>query len=686
MTQKPSHDSNHELLALLYVERGRISDYAYRPEANFKWIEQEVNETTNFVNCALFTAQVLCMVFSLFVLGGAQQGEGRDNWLRAGWAIPLAGATIGLCGKRLLGRYFLGAKDLSVLRDNYERMCLTPLFETADFSLDRQERDRAAARTAALRGVVSALASGDNWWRRFLLRGFHKLSCYVVVGHRFLWWWTLFVGIGAVLNSNTGKAQIQFSEMMADVMRAVLIALVANVATNIIRELLVLRGQYASTAGSVRDIDGALLRHARTLDDTVRKIKTSVFSVRAASSIQSLGSVLQGFRDRLEKTTDSDSADLEKSYFEHYTEALATNASRLLQVYDDWPSAHRLFGAATMTSFIEEQRPEDSRYLVRFSTLAKVAEEVCRAVDKLAQSANGGGKFEIFALVAMPPQRFLNKGQLDEGAGPGRYKCGHQNFEDYLEYFADRAQCSKGSTHNENDHLHVDTYRFFLSITPEGGESSLRKYRKDNRDPGFIREMRAGERHKEFVSRMLTAELTELTSATVREQLAYTVDVEERVPVSKGKEVAHKEHRSLAQRERLHGAQEQWRYRIRHSDGSGETLGAVLGRRYHKAGYCRVLELHDWEAIEWLQDRRTGKPKDYFAVACDGNWVFCLRSLFDSDLDVADVEICRPEPEASPERNEKWNELQRDLNLLFHRDGTPGIGSHHEIESYGTTK
>ncbi|HEY1757094.1 MAG TPA: hypothetical protein VGG72_17095 [Bryobacteraceae bacterium] len=519
------------------------------------------------------------------------------------------------------------------------------------------------ARAVAWEAIDRRLAKlGEGRWSATVLGVMSRLAYYVPIGHRFLWWWTLFVGIGAVLNSSTGKAQLQFSDVITDVMRALLIALVANIATNIIRELLVLRSQYAATADDVRGIDQALQRHARTLEDTVRKIKTSVFDVNATRSINFLGSTLEEFHKRLKGAPSGETSDLEQQYFLNYTNALAQNAADLLCIYDEWPIEQRLFGAAALTSIIEEQRPTEGRHLVRLSTLAKIAEEICRAVDKLAQTG-GNHLLQIHALVAISPQRFLNKGQgIGPGTGSNPFICGHRNFENYLEYFADRAQCNRWAGSQDAAHFHVETYRYFLSIADDNNDDM-----SSNPD-----------------ARRLCAEFNALRARTVQEELVLVVDVEPRVPMSSSPG-SHNDLRTLARRESLTGQPGQTRYTVRRrgpNDSSAETVGSVLSRFYHRPGQCKILEVRASEAINWLQDERTSKPKDYFAVAMEGRWMFCLRSLYDSDLDVADVEICRADSDLPGDGTTRWTELVAELNRLFRRDVPGGLGNAHDIESY----
>lgn len=601
------------------------------------------------------------MIIAVLWLGTPQARDGRDGWLRVGSALPIVTALLLLGTKRLTSFYtFKGLRDV---KKEYQTTLQAPIFDPNSTGSRDLQYQIVKARAVAWEAIDRRLAKlGEGRWSATVLGVMSRLAYYVPIGHRFLWWWTLFVGIGAVLNSSTGKAQLQFSDVITDVMRALLIALVANIATNIIRELLVLRSQYAATADDVRGIDQALQRHARTLEDTVRKIKTSVFDVNATRSINFLGSTLEEFHKRLKGAPSGETSDLEQQYFLNYTNALAQNAADLLCIYDEWPIEQRLFGAAALTSIIEEQRPTEGRHLVRLSTLAKIAEEICRAVDKLAQTG-GNHLLQIHALVAISPQRFLNKGQgIGPGTGSNPFICGHRNFENYLEYFADRAQCNRWAGSQDAAHFHVETYRYFLSIADDNNDDM-----SSNPD-----------------ARRLCAEFNALRARTVQEELVLVVDVEPRVPMSSSPG-SHNDLRTLARRESLTGQPGQTRYTVRRrgpNDSSAETVGSVLSRFYHRPGQCKILEVRASEAINWLQDERTSKPKDYFAVAMEGRWMFCLRSLYDSDLDVADVEICRADSDLPGDGTTRWTELVAELNRLFRRDVPGGLGNAHDIESY----
>lgn len=648
--------NTRQLLALLFLEKGSVSEYAYRPESEFKGIEEDVGDRTNFINVLLFIAQLVCLIISVIWLGTPQARDGRDGWLRTGVGLPFGCAVVLLAIKRISGWYvFRGLWDI---RRNYNDTLRTPLFDAGDASRPQVGN----ARTIALQAIDRHLKEIDGRrWGGAVLRVHSGLAYYVPIGHRFLWWWTLFVGIGAVLNSSTGKNQLQFTDVITDVMRALLIALVANIATNIIRELLVLRSQYASTADKVRGIDAALLRHARALDETVRNIKTSIFDGTAELAIDRLASTLQQFHKRLRKAPGSEASRLEQDYFLNYTEALARNAAELLRMYE-WPE-HGLFGAAAMTSIVEEQRPSEGHHLVRLSTLAKIAKEICRAVDNLAQ-ADGNRGLHIYALVAISPQRFLNKGL---GKGPAddlnTYVCGHENFEHYLEYFADRAQCTRWDDGEEPKHFHVETHRYFLSIADAEND----------------------EQSSSLSGQSLCSEFYALRASSVQEELRLLVDVEPRVPKSSSPG-GYRDVRKLARREPVPSQPGQMRYAVRRGapdNSSVETVGSVLSQLYHRPGQCKVLEVHAKEAIHCLQDELTSKPKDYFAVAMNGKWVFCLRSLYDSDLDVADVEILRTDSNQVPaEGATRWNEVVSELDRLFSRTVPGGLGNLYDIDSY----
>jgi hypothetical protein len=265
--------------------------------------------------------------------------------------------------------------------------------------------------------------------------------------------------------------------------------------------------------------------------------------------------------------------------------------------------------------------PKTRGIVTRFSVVGQMVRELLN---------NPALPVTFHALLVIPPVKFLNyatRPDVRNRAKPlQKYKGGESAWEEYL-------QANLGAAH-----VPGRVYRQFLAIR-DGGE----------------------ERDKD-----LSSEVEDLLVDEVAEQLRFSVLCgDDGVPVKcslDGKPMA------AAQGEG------DFKYNIqkeRGDNGNWGQLAEVLGRYYHAENCCfvRTVELADFNSSDnkkigrLLKDSTTKKPLDYFAVRCKstGQWLFCLRTRYDEDFDVAILDILYP----GSETPEEWADFTTDLGLLF---------------------
>lgn len=676
-------------IALSLVDQEDATAYAYRPEPQYRWIEQKLNQTTTWINLLLlFTTQLLPLVVATQVTDGFRLGA---LWAATGLPVVVTAILVGLSKRRQKDFESRFKTELDTYRTALSKAFIQP--DASDEAGASRKSEVEDARLATIHKIANGLEGNQ---------GKRDLFFYAPLGHRFLWWWTLFLSLSALAGGQLStlikdaNATLDYTLIATDVVRALLISVVAYIASNIIRELLTLRNQYASAQSEVGRFGEKLATHRRSLEKSTREVEKSTKGVaqeltrhrsmlRVVRRFNKLGAALERIRQRLADDPQQSEklVELEDEVFNQYVNSLTANAESLLDQYGDLADSvkkeHRLFLGATVTAVLQEQRARKDgypSYLVRLSTLAKIACELYDSVDHLADALKGAEpspEFACYAHLAIPPQRFLNKGM--ERGGP---VVGDSNWEHFLRFFARNAQCR---THVPP---HVPMHRFLLSVVTDDRGRSEAKLAEFLQTHGreclwWIGGMEP-EEAVTFTNDVLAKEFGDLEARDVSVQLnkwKVALGEAEVDPKDARDHPARKYYIALKDLSEPSG-EKTVRYDIHQREAEGTPLGTVLGRTYHKEGRLKVAEILDWEALSWLQDPNTGKPFDYFAIRARDKWIFCLRSLYDSDLDVADVQI------RTPDGSEAWERLEQNLDRLYCPDKAtmPLTTEHQSAETY----
>jgi hypothetical protein len=419
----------------------------------------------------------------------------------------------------------------------------------------------------------------------------------------------------------------ELADFAKNLLNCFVIALVAYIATNVVREMLQMRIRYQDGVDKVVEIDKALsnrqtsvVEQNEALNEVTRTLKNQVMTIASSTGIIEFAGLLRLMLEKCEPKllglieTAFKNISKEAQAVHDRLQAMAGYGDQLQRMY---LHVFNPYVEAELKAFALSQDGSDATYgagresggiVTRFS----VAGEMVRGL----LGAEGLG-VTFHALLVIPPVRFLNYGH------PPGWKhmwqdlfAGDQHWQRFLQANYDAAESGI-------------VERQFLSLTCNS-EGELEK---------------------------LPHELRSLTSQLIERQLKLWVRCNNGVPslVEKPNAVAN--------------GRREW-YAMAEKPGEGEwlQLADLIGSRYHEKGKCFVREIPATEFIDsdsrigtLLRDRtRTGKPMDYFAARQkeSKDWLFCLRMRYDDDFDVAILDILYP-------GRQDWNALKNDLDFLF---------------------
>jgi hypothetical protein len=463
--------------------------------------------------------------------------------------------------------------------------------------------------------------------RRTFLRYWQRLLFISPFAYKYIWWWSLVASIAAVMMETFAQLRDGTSEHPLDVgvslLKAFLIAILAYIATNIIRELLALRSKYVEaqqSAGDLRtvidDCVGQMRSNAGNMRDEMQHnvgkmqeivgkvqdiVPKAVDTLTAALSLAESQIGLKGLAEEINKASGSESA------FQGFTQNLSAQVNNFChQLREVEDNVIKLLILSVLNQCIADHNSilntSKKHLLVRFSTLAKTAEQIVNA-------SKNCDNIEYYASLAIPPAHFLNKTRGEA--------VGDSDWEGYL------------NSNIINSLAGVKQKRYFLSI------DKIDQYNNLSSEARLLAH--------EIVNSQLRSRVQ---ASETENQPGWRAGTKRLVPVANGTGASRK-------------------YVIE-EDGPATwpTLADVLDATYHAPSCCFVREFNSAQFEELMTDQETRKPYDYYAVRRNGDWTFCLESRYDKDLDVADMQIYHGGMKESPAQG-NWPLVKMKLDRIF---------------------
>jgi hypothetical protein len=424
---------------------------------------------------------------------------------------------------------------------------------------------------------------------------------------RQIWWWTLIIGIYKALTSQVNPLYLATDFKYIDVnginsfveqlLTSLIIAIVAYIATNVIKELLDLREAYVKGIDSIKD-------------------KTNKLATTISSSINVMkgGSSLITFHEnilKLVKTIDSTLVkliiDLSNSLRAKIDEYVSIIQIKITHDSDNIDGRSGVALISTFEQFIQKKNTEIRDHNSIITSWTNLGEITGKLFERLLN--NGGDQLEFYALQLKSPLQYIS------------YIFGKDDDQtpEYLEW----------QKYLLSNIKHADTgsiYRYFASI--DKIEDLKEEYRKWNVD----------------IEEIGLKEVTSIKSETIKRELRMQIKVN----------INNKNHIdpdttkiSTIIRKNSDGASDQ--------DGWKEkTIAELLNEVIHsnrEPGHCFIRQfdlkdymnlLVDYEFEDNQNGNKSNKLYDYIAFR-DGKkpaeWLFCLESRYDKDLDLAYIKI-----------------------------------------------
>jgi len=438
--------------------------------------------------------------------------------------------------------------------------------------------------------------------------------------YRFVWWWTLLFGLCSVQVEHalymTKEKQLSedieskiMAELAISVLKVLIVSVIAFIATNILREVLTLRERYSAN-----------LTQAERLSKELNLLGTSIERVRPMSSQMydvlanclrtlDLSTKLVQFNQQI--MTRSPQEQSESHRFLRTIEDQIDNFLYQITKADEGYSKLLILGV--LNRLLELQREflntRQCRVMARFSDLAALGTELVNVGPLQGISV----PLKFYGLMALPPKRFLNNRTKLYPDGKVQEVIGDAKWEAYLK--GNREAALRG----------IDQTRFFLSVK---GLSDI-------------------------------SEVSDLERRFVRDALSSWVEMnDDGTPRRRPNDFGDMHY--VIEDEVPSSSERKWM-----------RLADVIASVYHAPDSCYIREFDLSEYETQLQDLEKHKPLDYFAVRYGEEWIFCLQTLYDKDLDAADIEIFFPGPHESGVQAQ-WEILRDKLDMIFLNTGYRG--------------
>lgn len=488
-----------------------------------------------------------------------------------------------------------------------------------------------------------AMPSSENqlaltaWLQRIRSKGCHWHIYVNLFSLRHIWLWTLIVASTATTIDYLAKGETGAMAFTQELARALLISLVAYIATNVVKEMLDMRARYQQSLQTMEQITATLNSQYEAIDGQTRKVNeatvqlgdqvNSVDKMTKALSAQAESIVAntqleKGIKSLLREAASHQGTDQQSKLsaavfkaFENFGKEANAIAERISGIKNDtirqmYLNALNPYLQTELDAFdSHNESPKNRGIVTRFSAVGQMVRSLLVNCNEL--------NVTFHALLVIPPARFLNyshpPGFTDRWAD---LWLGDKDWNDYLcENFG---VAQKGLVQRQ-----------FLVVTDGNGKNGN-----------------------------LSSEMMALSKKNITTQLGLWVECKDGSPVTNAKS----------------GTDGKKWYRMekdKPESGSWERLADILGKVFHKESNCFIreiaAELLTAEPLsgigKLLKDADTQKPYDYFAARCKQTkeWLFCLRMRYDKDFDVAILEILY----ASEQNQSEWGKTKDDLNALF---------------------
>lgn len=657
---------------------------------------------------------LLCCVVPVIAIAGLFRGTSTTD------LFYLCGVLSGTLTATFLFRSICAGilripEELDVLRDKSgeqrEQHCRAILSESCAAPL-RWGSLRAWFRGAARRAARKA------WPRLAFVQPFSFQN---------IWWWSLILGVLRIAFAFVeDPGQRDLNKYAQDVTAALIISAIAFIASNLVGQLLYVRDRFqavqdkveaANTRVAALTIDvernatmltDKLSHEAQSLTSTLRQQSTDLTDTLRAN-VSDVQRTMHSSLRVLELVTNSlnageqwrelrrhlDTQGEVSALWEKLIQMLEKFASQVQAGGDDL----RPFLAMVLGHFLESQgtllNTHQRRVMTKFVNLSRMVHSIMTSAANSPDS-----RWVAYGLFVLPPLKFLNYNGSYRATTPTAAKWESEEAERGLTDIAWWRYLDQNLSSRSGDSK-LSVKRYFLAVTLAD------KLERIATDLEAEKETIIPDGAFDNPAYRALPEIRGVRAASVKYQLnRYVLCDERRIPLAIDPASVSEDERYVLW--------ESVGSRLGVSDGDARPLlkvqfqfaenpppltpvlegkgamwlrfGEVLGTVFHRPGHAWVIDYDQTRDsnLSALVDPISMKPKDFFALGARASdqdeieWKLCLRSTYDRDFDVADVEIVHSGADAR-----RWNDVVEELNHIFVRTSGDDSLRVTPIEQYG---
>lgn len=477
-------------------------------------------------------------------------------------------------------------------------------------------------------------------WRNSLTKYFYKIIPFTF---RTIWIWTLIFGIATVFTADDLNIDLHtkinsstFNSLTSGLLKAIIITIISYIATNVIHELLQLREQYVEGLGEMKDLKEKIINSNENMISIVKQ--TNILKDQILS-IVNYGNFTKSIKELIEQVDKKKLTSLGTVY----SEELAKLSTVITSKMNDGNNEKKEIFLSLLSSYnclLGNQVNRihlDKPILTQWENLGTISKNLVDNIIKYTGKQDD--KLVFYALQLKSPSEFV-----DDYFEPTKNNewCEFINFNiinnKVKRYFA----VIDDSERTRVVGILIKALQEY-NINPEANLNILKKI-------------------------PYVGELNSISESCVKKSLNenkhYRIDQVQIEKSIKNKLDSFKKPLIFDQSSQ--------------PDFKEITLQELLNNVIHKENFCKIRKFDKNELENLLIDndeptsheKSTYKLIDYIAIReqnskdnVEGEWLFCVKSIYDKDMDTAKVEYLFKKDNV--EQNKTWEITKKKLNNIF---------------------
>ena len=445
---------------------------------------------------------------------------------------------------------------------------------------------------------------------------------------RTVWLWTLVFGYyraihesGITLTFSLAMDWNVLNKFSEEFLKALLLVIVAYIATNIISELLALRDAYAQGTTEVGGLKNKIENLSQTLEEKNTEIKYIFDEIQLSQNLKELFGKLSNKR-------------LGREFIKSLNASIRTYSKS----FRDKPRLD-IFILSALSGYLNlevKHFEEEKKLITKFDLFGDIVHLTLE--ELLLNESVEIDKFEIFTIVVIPPKKFIC---YDQG--------NNKNTPNWMRYL---------KTNYKVRNI-LNQYRHFLSV--DYSRNTIR-----GKNPKILKELNEIEvlKIKE-----------ELQNIELHVASNWSDSINEEIPI----------HQTGTEQEGITFSDSEQDIEGYKKMALSDVLANVFHKTdCCKVIEVKIYNDQDINEVKPLVDVAGGFLLDYYAVKYDGKWMFCYRAKYEESLNTAHIELFHSEMPKDT-WNPVEADLEKIFTKKTRKSASysTGIGEVFDITSYG---